>query len=292
MNLNRYNLCQKILLFLILISLINFCFASDRNELKQLTARRDSLQIKVREAELAKVKLNEIQEIITNLESDLAKVAKMLPGESEIQSLIQQISTFGTKVGLKFLLLQPGEPTSKEDHLEIPVQIKVTGKYHQLGRFLSNIGNLTKIIHIVTLDIKQKEAKYVEAEINAVIYTMPKVYVSIAAGTDIALDIESYKYAPKSRDPFVPLIGTKLSSSKTSHLDLKNLKLTGILWGDQGYYALVKDAQDNVYILKRGDQVAGGQVSEINRQGIIFEIMHAGVVTKYELRLQEEKERR
>lgn len=45
------------------------------------------------------------------------------------------------------------------------------------------------------------------------------------------------------------------------------------------------------YILKRGDKVAGGKVAEINRKGIIFEIVHAGVITKYELRLQQ-KERR
>lgn len=90
----------------------------------------------------------------------------------------------------------------------------------------------------------------------------------------------------------MPLIGTDLSrSGKASHLSVENLTLIGVLWGDRGYYALVKDGVNQGYILKRGDIVVGGKVAEINREGITFDITHAGVVTKYELRLQE-KERR
>ncbi len=110
---------------------------------------------------------------------------------------------------------------------------------------------------------------------------------------DSLFPVEKYDYEPAGRrDPFVPLIGLELGGGKTGHLSPENLRLIGILWGDRGYYALVKDGQDNGYILKRGDRVAGGHVSEINSRGITFEIVHAGVVTKYELRLQEGKERR
>lgn len=110
---------------------------------------------------------------------------------------------------------------------------------------------------------------------------------------DSLLPVERWNYEQGGRrDPFVPLLGIELAGGKTGHLSPENLRLIGILWGDRGYYALVKDGLDNGYILKRGDRVAGGQVSEINRQGVTFEIIHAGVVTKYELKLQEEKERR
>ncbi len=110
---------------------------------------------------------------------------------------------------------------------------------------------------------------------------------------DTLFPIEQWQYNVKGRrDPFVPLIGTELSrSGKASHLSVENITLIGILWGDRGYYALVKDGVNQGYILKRGDRVVGGRVAEINRQGVIFEMTQAGVVTKYELRLQE-KERR
>ncbi len=111
--------------------------------------------------------------------------------------------------------------------------------------------------------------------------------------TDTLFPVEKWQYNVKGRrDPFVPLIGTELSrSGKASHLSVENITLIGILWGDRGYYALVKDGVNQGYILKRGDRVVGGKVAEINRQGVIFEMTQAGVVTKYELRLQE-KERR
>jgi hypothetical protein len=114
-----------------------------------------------------------------------------------------------------------------------------------------------------------------------------------APSADTLFPIEKWEYNVKGRrDPFVPLIGTELSrSGKASHLSVENITLIGILWGDRGYYALVKDGVNQGYILKRGDRVVGGKVAEINRQGIIFEMTQAGVVTKYELRLQE-KERR
>ncbi|OGC42113.1 hypothetical protein A2Y85_03945 [candidate division WOR-3 bacterium RBG_13_43_14] len=109
-----------------------------------------------------------------------------------------------------------------------------------------------------------------------------------ATSTDTLFPVEKWDYKESGRrDPFVPLLGWDLSEGgKASHLSVENLTLIGILWGDKGYYALVKDGVNNGYILKRGDKVAGGKVKEINRQSIIFEIVHAGVVTKYELRLQ------
>lgn len=110
-----------------------------------------------------------------------------------------------------------------------------------------------------------------------------------AAASDSLFPVERWTYeAAGRRDPFLPLLGLELGGGKTGHLSPENLKLIGIMWGDRGYYALVKDGVDQGYVLKRGDRVAGGHVSEINRRSVTFEIMHAGVVTKFELRLVEE----
>jgi len=113
-----------------------------------------------------------------------------------------------------------------------------------------------------------------------------------AAAEDTLFPVERWTYTQAGRrDPFVPLGIEVGEGTKASHLSVENLTLIGILWGAKGYYALVKDGLNKGYILKRGDKVAGGRVAEINRQGVIFEIMHAGVITKYELRLHK-KERR
>jgi Tfp pilus assembly protein PilP len=114
-----------------------------------------------------------------------------------------------------------------------------------------------------------------------------------SADADTLFPVEKWEYKQSGRrDPFVPLLGLQLSGGKgSSHLSVENLTLVGVLWGDKGYYALVKDGQNKGYILKKGDKVASGSVVQINRQAIVFEIVHAGVKTKYELPLKE-KERR
>lgn len=110
---------------------------------------------------------------------------------------------------------------------------------------------------------------------------------------DSLFPVERWEYKQAGRrDPFVPLVGIEVGEgARASHLSVENLTLVGVLWGDKGYYALVKDGTNKGYILKRGDKVAGGHVVEISRSAIVFEIVHAGVQTKYELPLQE-KERR
>jgi len=126
--------------------------------------------------------------------------------------------------------------------------------------------------------------------VNSIVCTI--MLFNQAPLTDSLFPVEKWNYEQAGRrDPFVPLIGMELGGGKTGHLSPENLKLVGVLWGDKGYYALVKDGLDKGYILRRGDNVAGGHVSEINRQAIIFEIVHAGVVTKYELRMQEEEKK-
>ena len=120
--------------------------------------------------------------------------------------------------------------------------------------------------------------------------TPPPAEVPATAPTeaDTLFPIERWNYeAGGRRDPFVPLVGYALSEGgKASHLTVENMNLIGILWGDKGYYALIKDGQNNGYILRKGDKVASGEVVEVNNQAIVFDIMHAGVVTKFELRLQ------
>ena len=113
------------------------------------------------------------------------------------------------------------------------------------------------------------------------------------AAADTLFPVEQYQYNVKGRrDPFSPLIGTDLSrGGKASHLSVENLTLIGVLWGDRGYYALVKDGVNQGYILKRGDLVVGGKVAEISRDGVTFDMTQAGVLTKYELKLQENERR-
>ncbi|UCC11974.1 MAG: type 4a pilus biogenesis protein PilO [candidate division WOR-3 bacterium] len=178
MNLRESKTQQLVLFFFILILLLVVFFLvphkNNRVKIAQLTSTRDSLQIEVQKAEQARARLPELQAKIARLEIEWEKAQEMLPQEKEIPSLIQQISNSGTKAGVSFLLFKPSGPVQKQNYSEIPVQIKVQCGYHQLGKFLSNIGNLARIVNVPSVKIKTGQKKSIEADLSAITYTVAR----------------------------------------------------------------------------------------------------------------------
>ncbi len=178
MNLREPKTQQAIIFFVILIIVLilffRFPYTSNKNKIKELTDRRNALQTEVQAAEAARARLPELQARIARLEIEWEKAKEMLPKEKEIPSLIQQISNSGTKAGVSFLLFKPSGPQAKQLYSEIPVEIRVSCGYHQLGRFLSNIGNLARIVNVPSVQIKSGKERSVEANLSAITYTVAK----------------------------------------------------------------------------------------------------------------------
>ncbi len=178
MNLRDRKTQQLLLFFVILIVILilffRFPYKSNNEKLEGLRSTRDSLQIEVQKAEAAKIRLPELQEKIARLEIEWERAKEMLPKEKEIPSLIQQISNSGAKAGVSFQLFKPSPTVTKMNYSEIPVQIKVTCGYHQLGRFLSNVGNLARIVNVPAIRIAAHKDRGVEAEMRTLTYTVAK----------------------------------------------------------------------------------------------------------------------
>jgi len=163
-----------IILILLLIAYFKFPYTWNSNKIKQLTDARNALQTEVQAAEAARARLPELQSRIARLETEWVKAQTMLPKAKEIPSLIQQISNSRTKAGVSFTLFKPSEPLQQQNYSEIPVQIKVACGYHQLGRFLSNIGNLARIVNVPSVKIAAGKDRSVEATLSAITYTVAK----------------------------------------------------------------------------------------------------------------------
>lgn len=178
MSLREPKIQQTIIFFVILIIALilyfRFPYTSNKNKIDQLASTQDSLRIEVQKAEAARARLPELQEKIARLEIEWEKAKEMLPKEKEIPSLIQQISNSGTKAGVSFLLFKPSGPHPKQNYAEIPVQIKIQSGYHQLGKFLSNIGNLSRIVNVPEVKISPGSNRSIEAELSAITYTVAR----------------------------------------------------------------------------------------------------------------------
>lgn len=95
--------------------------------------------------ELRKQKI-QVQEYVTQLE-------KQLPGKAEMDALLSDINQAGLGRGLQFELFRPGQVAVKDYYAELPISIKVTGRYHDIGSFAADVANLSRIVTLHNLNI-------------------------------------------------------------------------------------------------------------------------------------------
>jgi len=118
----------------------------------QLQARyRDRLGQAVNLAELRRQKL-QVQEYVTQLE-------KQLPGKAEMDALLSDINQAGLGRGLQFELFRPGQVQVKDYYAELPITIRVSGRYHDIGSFAADIANLSRIVTLQNLSIAPMPAR-------------------------------------------------------------------------------------------------------------------------------------
>ncbi len=96
-------------------------------------------------SELRKQKLL-VQEYVTQLE-------KQLPGKAEMDALLSDINQAGLGRGLQFELFRPGQVQVKDYYAELPIAIRVTGRFHDVGSFAADVANLSRIVTLQNLAI-------------------------------------------------------------------------------------------------------------------------------------------
>ena len=96
-------------------------------------------------AELRKQKL-QVEEYVTQLE-------KQLPGKAEMDALLSDINQAGLGRGLQFELWRPGQVAIKDYYAELPIAIRVAGRYHDIGSFAADIANLSRIVTLHNLSL-------------------------------------------------------------------------------------------------------------------------------------------
>jgi type IV pilus assembly protein PilO len=121
-------------------------------------------QLAQAQGELAKAKrnaaeLNEWRSKMRKKETEYKTVMRELPEKEEIPSLLAGISQAGKDAGLEFLLFQPKPEVTKDFFAEIPVDINVSGSYHQVAVFFEKVSNLPRIVNIRNIKIAPQSQK-------------------------------------------------------------------------------------------------------------------------------------
>ena len=106
---------------------------------------RDKLAQAVNLPELRKQK-QQVEEYVTQLE-------KQLPGKAEMDALLTDINQAGIGRSLQFELFRPGSIAVRDYYAELPITIRVVGRYHDIGAFTADIANLSRIVTLHDVSI-------------------------------------------------------------------------------------------------------------------------------------------
>jgi type IV pilus assembly protein PilO len=84
---------------------------------------------------------------LEDIEKQFGALLKQLPGKSEIDALLTDINQAGLGRGLQFELFKPAaDETVRDFYAELPISIRITGNYHDIGAFASDVGKLSRIV--------------------------------------------------------------------------------------------------------------------------------------------------
>lgn len=112
-------------------------------------ALRDDYQKKLVKA----VSLDALKKQREQIQLYVIQLEKQLPSKAEMAALLSDINQAGLGRSLQFELFKPGQIVVKDYYAELPISIRVTGKYHDIGSFASDVAHLSRIVTLNNIAI-------------------------------------------------------------------------------------------------------------------------------------------
>jgi len=83
---------------------------------------------------------------LREIDTQFGALLRQLPNRSQMDALLVDINQAGLGRGLQFELFRPGQVAIKDYYAELPIALKVAGRYHDIGSFAADIANLSRIV--------------------------------------------------------------------------------------------------------------------------------------------------
>jgi len=148
-------------------------FEEQNAGIEQEAKLRDEYKVKVGRA----VNLDALRAQKVQVDQYVERLQKQLPSKAEMAALLSDINQAGLGRGLQFELFKPGQVLVKDYYAELPIDIKVTGSYHDIGAFAGDMANLPRIVTLnnmalnaskdgasLTLDAVAKTFRYLDPD--------------------------------------------------------------------------------------------------------------------------------
>jgi type IV pilus assembly protein PilO len=154
-------------------------FAVWRAQVEQLeTLRQEEVNLKSQYQQKLQqaINLDELRRQKEQVSQYVLTLEKQLPSKAEMDALLSDINQAGVGRGLQFELFRPGQVILRDYYAELPIAVRISGRYHDLGAFTGDIANLPRIVTLsnlslatgkdgaLTLDATAKTFRYLDDE--------------------------------------------------------------------------------------------------------------------------------
>ena len=132
---------------------------SQLDKLDYARQQEQKLRLQFEEKQQQAANLASYRQQLVQIKQSLGKLIDQLPAHTEVPALLKDISKTGVAAGLRFDLVKPLPEEQHEFIAELPIEITVIGRFHQLGNFVSHIVALSRIVTLHNFEIKIQKLK-------------------------------------------------------------------------------------------------------------------------------------
>jgi type IV pilus assembly protein PilO len=160
-----------LLLLLLLAAAAYFGWYPQYDDLESKRKQELSLREQFSAKKAKAINLDLYVQQLKEVEQQFGAMLRQLPSKSEMDSLLQDINQAGLGRGLQFELFKPSSERIQDFYAELPVNVRLTGNYHDVGAFASDVAQLSRIVTLNDVAISNKDPKDVRLTMEAVAKT-------------------------------------------------------------------------------------------------------------------------
>jgi type IV pilus assembly protein PilO len=130
---------------------------SSAEELEAAQKQEETLRLDYQKKLTQAINLDALRKQREQVQQYVTQLEKQLPSKAEMDALLSDINQAGLGRSLTFDLFRPGQVSVKEYYAELPIAVRVNGRYNDIGAFASDIAHLSRIVTLNNLDIQPQK---------------------------------------------------------------------------------------------------------------------------------------
>lgn len=155
-----------------------FLISDELDQYSQEQKKEETLKQTFLDKKALAINLPAYKQQMEDMHQQFGTLLRQLPNKTEVPNLLVDITQAGLGRGLNFVLFKPEKEKPQEFYAELPISIKVTGSYHELGQFVSDLAALPRIVTVgdinITTDAKSSNVLTMSANARTFRYLEPE----------------------------------------------------------------------------------------------------------------------